>query len=86
MHYVVEQVIREKSKDSQTRFEEILKNPNQKMTIPYLDRLKDLKCGNNAQHKNIIAGKEEVDFQVRIVEDFFAMAKSDREYFCRYPF
>jgi len=78
IHYVVEQILREKAQDcqfkgrlSEQRFEEIIKKLNLKKTIPDSERLLILNTmRNNAQHKNIVASKEDVDFQVKIVEGF----------------
>jgi len=78
IHYVVEQILREKAKDfgfsgslAEIGFEEIIKKLNKGMNIPDYARLLDLNTmRNNAQHKNIVASKEDVDFQVKIVESF----------------
>jgi hypothetical protein len=78
IHYVVEQILREKAKDIQFNnslakigFEEIIKNLNKRKPIPDYNRLLDLNAmRNSAQHRRIIASKEDVDFQVKIVEGF----------------
>ena len=91
MHYVVEQILREKAKDIEFKgslegigFEKIIKQLNDKRTIPDYARLLDLNTmRNNAQHKYIVASKEDVDFQVRIVEGFLRW--SYKQYFdCDY--
>ncbi len=79
IHYVVEQILREKGGDKQFRgrlsgqgFEKIIKRlSHDGNTIPDYERLLNLNImRNNAQHKNIVASKEDVDFQVKIVENF----------------
>jgi len=78
IHYVVEQILREKAKDIEFKnslanigFEEIIKRLNKGQPIPDYTRLLDLNTmRNNAQHRYIVASKEDVDFQVKIVEGF----------------
>jgi hypothetical protein len=78
IHFVVEQILREKAKDiefknslSKICFEDIIKRLSKGKTIPDYTRLLDLNTmRNNAQHRNIVASKEDVDFQVKIVEGF----------------
>jgi len=78
IHYVVEQILREKAKDIEFKnslahigFEEIMKSLKKGKPIPDFNRLLDLNTmRNNAQHRNIVASKEDVDFQVKIVEGF----------------
>lgn len=78
LHYVVEQVLREKAQDyifngrlSEVGFEKIIQKLNQKMNIPDYERLLSLNTmRNNAQHQNMVTTKEDVDFQVKIVESF----------------
>lgn len=78
IHYVVEQILREKAKDIEFKnslanigFEEIIRKLNKGKTIPECNRLLDLNSmRNNAQHRNIVASKEDVDFQIKIVEGF----------------
>ena len=78
LHYVVEQVLRKKAQDhqfngplSEIGFEAIIKKLNGQMNIPYFDRLLDLNTmRNNAQHLNIVATKEDIDFQIKMVESF----------------
>jgi hypothetical protein len=78
VHYVVEQILREKARDIEFKnslanigFEEIIKKLNKGKTIADRTRLLDLNTmRNNAQHRNIVASKEDVDFQVKIVEGF----------------
>ena len=78
IHYVVEQILREKAKDieftgnlAKISFEDAIKKLHKRMSIPDYVRLLDLNTmRNNAQHKNIVASKEDVDFQVKIVEGF----------------
>jgi hypothetical protein len=91
IHYVVEQILREKAKDIEFKnslanigFEEITRKLSKGKTIPDCTRLLDLNAmRNNAQHRNIVASKEDVDFQVKIVEGFLRW--SYKEYFdCDY--
>jgi hypothetical protein len=78
IHYVVEQILREKAKDIEFKnslansgFEKIMKKLSVEKTIPQYTMLLDLNTmRNNAQHRNIVASKEDVDFQVKIVEGF----------------
>lgn len=78
IHYVVEQILRERAQDYQFKghlseqgFEKIMEKLNRKKTIPDYERLLRLNTmRNDAQHKNIVASKEDVDFQVKIVENF----------------
>ena len=78
IHFVVEQILREKARDyhfqgrlSEQGFEKIIKRLNEQMTIPDYERLLILNdMPNSAQHKNTVASKEDVDFQVKIVETF----------------
>lgn len=78
IHYVVEQILREEAKNIEFEnslanigFEEIIKKLSKGKTIPDCTRLLDLNTmRNNAQHRNIVASKEDVDFQVKIVEGF----------------
>lgn len=78
LHYVVEQVLRKKAQDhlfngplSEQGFEEIIKKLNRETNILYFDELLKLNImRNNAQHQNIVATKEDIDVQVKIVESF----------------
>jgi hypothetical protein len=78
IHYVVEQILREKAKDIQFKnslakigFEDIIKNLRKAKPIPDFNRLLDLNTmRNDAQHRNHVASKEDVDFKVKIVEGF----------------
>ncbi|MGD0070896.1 MAG: hypothetical protein ABSB71_04985 [Candidatus Bathyarchaeia archaeon] len=77
-HYVVEQVIRERAKDMtfsdalhKIGFEEIIKKVNEKQPTQYYNRLLELnKIRNNAEHLNLIPSSDDVEFYVKIVEDF----------------
>jgi hypothetical protein len=78
IHFVVEQILREKARDYRFQgrllehgFEKIIKKLNQNMTMPDYERLVTLnEMRNAAQHRNTVASKEDVDFQVKIVESF----------------
>jgi hypothetical protein len=78
IHFVVEQILREKARDyhfqgrlSEQGFEKIIKRLKEQMTIPDYERLLTLNdMRNSAQHRNTVASKEDVDFQVKIVESF----------------
>jgi len=87
IHYVVEQIIREKTRDTTFRgalhkigFEKILKKVNEKKTIPEYSRLLELNnIRNNAEHYFIIPDANDVRFYIRIVGDFLKW--SYKEYF-----
>lgn len=78
IHFVVEQILREKARDYHFQgrlleqgFEKIIKKLNREMSIPDYERLATLnEMRNSAQHRNTVASKEDVDFQVKIVESF----------------
>ena len=78
IHYVVEQILIERAKDvrftdrlANIGFEKIIGKLHKTMNIPDYERLLILNSmRNDAQHKNIVASKEDVDFQVKIVESF----------------
>jgi hypothetical protein len=82
IHFVVEQILREKAKDyqfqgrlSEQGFEKIIKKLNNQLNIPDLERLLSLNdIRNSAQHRNTVASKEDVDFQIKIVESFLQWA------------
>lgn len=77
-HYVVEQILRERAKDMPFQnalhkigFEEIIKRVNQVQPIQYYNRLLELdRIRNNAEHLNLIPSAQDVQFYVKIVEDF----------------
>jgi hypothetical protein len=77
-HYVVEQILRERAKDMnfsdalhKIGFEEIIKRINEKQPIQYYNRLLELnKIRNNAEHLNLMPSSDDVEFYVKIVEDF----------------
>lgn len=74
IHYVVEQILREKLKDTEYKdkgFKDLIKIVHKKQNIRDYDRLLNLNTmRNNAEHHNIVASQEDVDFHVKIVEDF----------------
>ena len=77
-HYVVEQMLREKVKNTtftgalhRIGFDVILKKVCEKQTIPDYIHLVELnKIRNGAEHSNIIPDVDDVRFYVRIVGDF----------------
>lgn len=87
LHYVVEQIIREKASNMSfpehstlIKFSEIIKKLHNKQTIPDKDRILDLNDDRNkAEHRNNIPSKETIQFYVRIVESFLKW--SYRNYF-----
>jgi hypothetical protein len=78
IHYVVEQILIERAKDvmftdrlAKIGFEKIIEKLHKTMNIPDYERLLILNAmRNDAQHRNFVASKEDVDFQVKIVEGF----------------
>ena len=78
IHYVIEQVLREKASavnfHSHTKllgFRDILLKLHKKQNIPDKDHLLDLnEDRNRAEHRNKIPSKEEIQFYVRIAEGF----------------
>jgi hypothetical protein len=84
-HYVVEQILREKAKDTSFSgalhdigFEKIIRAINSKETIPDYGHLVDLnKIRNNAEHSNIIPDIDTVRFHVRISGDFLKWSYSN---------
>lgn len=77
-HYVVEQILRERAKDTKFSdalhkigFEEIVKRVNEKQNIQDYNRLLQLnKIRNDAEHLNIIPDIDDVRFYVKIAGDF----------------
>lgn len=78
LHFVVEQVLREKAKHSRFSnslqrigFEDIIKKLNKTKTIPDFNRLLELNTlRNNIQHHDQICGNEEVKLYTLVTEDF----------------
>jgi len=83
-HYVVEQILRERAKDStfsgalhSIGFEKIIKAVNDMQTIPDYNHLLELNTiRNNAEHSNIIADVDLVKFHVKICEKFLKWSYS----------
>jgi hypothetical protein len=86
-HYVVEQVLREKARDTTFNnalrnigFAEIIKTISDRQTIPDYNHLLALnKIRNDVEHSNIIPDATTVNFYVRITEDFLKW--SFKQYF-----
>ncbi|ODS36319.1 MAG: hypothetical protein A7316_00425 [Candidatus Altiarchaeales archaeon WOR_SM1_86-2] len=78
IHYVVEQILRERASDthpgSSTEnlgFKKLINKINAKGKIRDRKRLEKLNdARNDAQHHNIVLGQEDTEFFVKIVEDF----------------
>ncbi len=78
LHFVVEQVIREKAKNDQFTgdlyqigFEKIIKKLHNSMNIPDFNRLLELNTlRNNVQHQNQVCGTEEINLYKKVTEDF----------------
>lgn len=78
LHYVIEQIFRQKSVEhnfsNQTKlvgFKEILSKLDNQMNIPDKQRLLDLnEDRNRAEHQNKIPPSEEIQFYVKVTRDF----------------